>query len=111
MGKENELSLHFASISGKKVEADFDGGRLTSDGGVVHHRAVDTSIGLIERLCDCISDDRHPFWIRQRCWLKIKTARFGFSPLFPIKPVAGESRDGSSSKPKSPSVALILAKW
>ena len=63
MGKDNEMSLHFASISGKKVEADFDGGRLTSDGGVVHLRAVDKSIGLIERLCDCISDDRHQMWI------------------------------------------------
>ena len=63
MGKDNEMSLHFASISGKKVEADFDGGRLTSNGGVVHHRAVDTSIGLIERLCDCIPDDRHQSYV------------------------------------------------
>ena len=39
--------------------ANFDGGTLTSDGGVVDLRAVDKSIGLIERLCDCISDDRH----------------------------------------------------
>ena len=59
MGKDNGMSLHFASISRKKVEADFDGGTLTSDGGVVHLRAVDTSKGLIERLCDCISDDLH----------------------------------------------------
>ncbi|MDP6052190.1 MAG: transposase [Candidatus Latescibacteria bacterium] len=59
MGKDNGMSLHFASISGKKEEGDFDGGTLTSDGAVVHLRAVDKSIGLIERLCDCISDDRH----------------------------------------------------
>jgi hypothetical protein len=63
MGKDNEMSLHFASISGKKVEADFDGGRLTSNGGVVDLRAVDKSIGLIERLCDCISDDRHQSYV------------------------------------------------
>ena len=63
MGKDNYMSLHFASISGKKVEADFDGGRLTSNGGVVHLRAVDKSKGLIERLCDCISDDRHQSYV------------------------------------------------
>ena len=63
MGKDNGMSLHFASISRKKVEADFDGGTLTSDGGVVDLRAVDTSIGLIERLCDCISDDRHQSYV------------------------------------------------
>ena len=55
MGKDYGMSLHFASISGKKVEADFDGGTLTNDGGVVHLRAVDKAIGLIERLCDWIS--------------------------------------------------------
>ena len=63
MGKDNGMSLHFASISRKKVEADFDGGTLTSDGGVVDLRAVDKSIGLIERLCDCISDDRHQSYV------------------------------------------------
>ena len=57
------MSLNSASISGKKVEADFDGGTLTSDGGVVHLRAVDKSKGLIERLCDCISDDRHQSYV------------------------------------------------
>ncbi len=36
MCKDNEMKLHFASISGKSVEASFDGGRLTSDGGVLH---------------------------------------------------------------------------
>ncbi|HIG48715.1 MAG TPA: hypothetical protein EYQ20_20600 [candidate division Zixibacteria bacterium] len=36
---------------------------MTSDGGVVDLRAVDTSIGLIERLCDCISDGRHQSYV------------------------------------------------
>jgi hypothetical protein len=51
---------NFASISGKKVEAAFDGGRVTSDGGVLHLRAIDKAIGLIDRLASCICDDRHP---------------------------------------------------
>ena len=36
---------------------------LTSDGGVVDLRAVDNSIGLIERLCACIPDDRHRSYV------------------------------------------------
>ena len=63
MRKDNEMKLHFASISGKKVEATFDGGNLTSDGGVLHLRAVDQAIGLIDRLCGCIADDRHPSYV------------------------------------------------
>ena len=43
-------------VSSKKVEAVFGGGSLTSDGGVLHLRAVDNTIGLIDRLCSCISD-------------------------------------------------------
>ena len=63
MGKDSEMKLHFASISGKKVEAAFDGGSLTSDGGVLHLRAMDKRLGLIERLADCITDDRHPSYV------------------------------------------------
>ena len=63
MRKDNEMKLDFASISGKKVEATFDGGNLTSDGGVLHLRAVDKAIGLIDRLCGCIADDRHPSYV------------------------------------------------
>ena len=63
MRKDNEMKVHFASISGKKVEVAFDGGSLTSDGGVLHLRAVDRAIGLIDRLSGCIRDDRHPSYV------------------------------------------------
>lgn len=63
MGKDNGMKVHFASISGKKVEAGFDGGSLSSDGGVLHLRAVDRAIGLIDRLSGCIRDDRHPSYV------------------------------------------------
>ena len=63
MCKDNEMKLHFASISGKSVEASFDGGRLTSDGGVLHLRAMDKVLGLIDRLSRCISDSRHASYV------------------------------------------------
>ncbi len=63
MGEDSEMKLHFASISGKKVEAAFDGGSLSSDGGVLHLRAMDKRLGLIDSLADCISDNRHPSYV------------------------------------------------
>lgn len=63
MGKDSEKTLHFASLSGKKVEARFDGGQLSSDGGVLHLRAVDQALGLIDRLCGCLSDARHQSYV------------------------------------------------
>jgi hypothetical protein len=35
MAQDTSIVLPFARIAGKKVEADFDGGLLTSDGGVL----------------------------------------------------------------------------
>lgn len=63
MRQDTEMKLNFASISGKKVEAAFDGGSVTSDGGVLHLRAIDKAIGLIDRLASCICDDRHPSYV------------------------------------------------
>jgi len=45
------------------VEAAFDGGSLISGGAVLHLRAVDSAIGLIARLCGCISDHRHQSYV------------------------------------------------
>ena len=42
--------LSFASICGKKVKADFDGCTLTSDGGALLLRWVESGIGVIRRL-------------------------------------------------------------
>ena len=50
MSKDSENPLRFASISGKKVEAAFDGGHLTSDAGVLFLRATDRRLSLIETL-------------------------------------------------------------
>ena len=53
-----QISLNFAPISGKKVEADFEGGNVTSDGGVLFLRAVAKGVGVIRRLVEAIHDRR-----------------------------------------------------
>jgi hypothetical protein len=45
------------------VVANFDGGRLTSDGGVLLLREVDRQLGLTKALADCIADPRHPLLV------------------------------------------------
>jgi len=42
----------------RKVEANFEGGRITSHGGVVLLREVERRTGLIRRLADCFVDQR-----------------------------------------------------
>jgi len=44
------------------VDADFDGGTLTSDGGLVLLREVDRRLGLIKRIDSVIPDPRDPVY-------------------------------------------------
>jgi hypothetical protein len=60
---EGELSaprFSFPAIGRKKVSAAFDGGRLTSDGGVLLLGQAERAMGICRRLAGCISDPRDP---------------------------------------------------
>jgi hypothetical protein len=47
-------------VAGKAVRAAFDGGRLTSDAGVLLLANVESRLGIAERLARCIEDPRAP---------------------------------------------------
>lgn len=57
-------TLEFSSLSRKKIQADFDGGQLTSDGGALLLREVDQHLGLIDAIDNCIDDPRDPRYIQ-----------------------------------------------
>ena len=63
MINEYQISLPFASISGKKVKADFTGGVLTSDAGVLFLREIEKKMGIIKRLASVLGDRRHQSYI------------------------------------------------
>jgi hypothetical protein len=50
----------FPAIGRKKLIAAFDGGRLTSDGGVLLLAAVERDMGLAEHFARLIADPRNP---------------------------------------------------
>jgi hypothetical protein len=56
----NRRKLLFSSLNRQNVEADFDGGRLTSDAGTLWLREVNHRTGLIDAWADCITDPRDP---------------------------------------------------
>jgi hypothetical protein len=51
-------------IAGKPVCAAFDGGRLTSDAGVLVLAAIERQLGIAERLARCLADPRAPERVR-----------------------------------------------
>jgi hypothetical protein len=55
--------LSFPPVAGHTVRADFEGGALSSDFGVLLLRGIDRQIGLTERLAAALRDPRHPSYI------------------------------------------------
>jgi hypothetical protein len=45
-------------VVGKVVQVTFDGGRLTSDGGVLVLAEIERRLGIAQRLARCIEDPR-----------------------------------------------------
>ena len=58
MAEDSAPRFSFPAICRKKVTAAFDGGRLTSDGGVLLLAQAERRLGLAEWLAACIADPR-----------------------------------------------------
>ena len=51
-------TLDFGRLGRRVVEGRFDGGRMTSDGGVMLLGQVDRKLGLMDAAARCIADPR-----------------------------------------------------
>ena len=63
MLEDNLLPFSFPAVERKKVTAAFDGGRITSDGGVMLLAAVEKELGIADRLAPLITDPRNPLLV------------------------------------------------
>jgi hypothetical protein len=55
--------IEFGQLGRRIVEGHFDGGSMSSDGGVMPLGATDRKLGLIEAAARCIADPRNPIFI------------------------------------------------
>ena len=60
MTEDTPLPFDLPAVSRKKVTADFEGGSISSDGGLVLLRAAERRLGLAEALAGCIREWRDP---------------------------------------------------
>src|SRR3954453_20087711 len=49
-----------SAVQGKAIVARFDGGRLSSGGGLLALREIERRLGLADRLASCLKDPRAP---------------------------------------------------
>src|SRR5262245_25976384 len=59
----NHQPMLFQDLRSRKVVADFSGGTLSSDAGVLLLREADRSAGISDRLAQCFTDRRDPRFI------------------------------------------------
>src|SRR6266436_5793540 len=60
MSEDTLLPFDLSSVARKKVSVAFDGGMLSSNGGVLLLRGVERRLGLAARLSGCLKDRRNP---------------------------------------------------
>jgi hypothetical protein len=56
-------SLLFDVLGQRPVQADFSGGHLSSDGGLLLLRQTDHRLGVTRSLAQCFTDERDPDWV------------------------------------------------
>ena len=63
MEQDSQMDLSFANLKGKKIQAHFDGGTVTSDAGVLFLREVDRRTGIVDRVVGALRDWRDPRYV------------------------------------------------
>ena len=56
----NTSMMEFSRLRSRSVTADSNGGRFTTDAGVLLLREIDRRTGLINAINDCVPDPRDP---------------------------------------------------
>ena len=58
MTHDTQIVLPFASLCGKQLQVDCNGGTVTSDGGVLLLREIEAQVGIIGRFVAALNDPR-----------------------------------------------------
>ena len=73
--------LLFQDLGTRKVVADFSGGTLSSDGGVLLLRQVDRGLGLSRRLAGCFYDLRDQTFVVHELEQLLSQRLYGFTTI------------------------------
>jgi len=72
-----EEQLEFQGLGRRRVEAKFDAGRVSSDGGILLLRELDSRTGIIDRFSRCFTDHRDPDLIEHSAEDLVRQRVFG----------------------------------
>ncbi len=55
--------LNLGKLKGREIIADFEGGKITSDAGIVLMASLDKKLGITKRFAECFRDHRNPNYL------------------------------------------------
>ncbi|MGH9630358.1 MAG: transposase, partial [Bryobacteraceae bacterium] len=75
----NQSEFEFKAHFSRRVEAGFDGGQMTSDGGALLLREADRRLNLLPRLAECFLDGRNPVLVKHSVGEMISQRVYGLA--------------------------------
>ena len=79
MAKCTLTSLSFSSFDRRKIQANFQGGDVSSDGGILLLRQMDRRLGLTKKLAEVLKDPRQAHLIRHHLVHLLRQRIYGIS--------------------------------
>lgn len=73
------IQMEFQGVGRRKVEASFDGGYLSSDGGALLLREVEERFGIVERFAACFTDFRSTRYVEHGLVELLRQRIFGIA--------------------------------
>ena len=56
-------TINFSQQNGKEIIANFNGGLITSDAGIIWIAELDKRLRITEKFANCFQDYRHPSYV------------------------------------------------
>ena len=73
------ISYQFSRIKNRKIEINFSGGEISSDGGLLLLREADRKLRLTDALAVLFPDKRNPYRIRHSTLTMLKQRIYGIA--------------------------------
>lgn len=99
----SESQAEFQELGGRKVQAVFDGGHISSDGGALLLRELDLKLGITRRLAQCFTDWRDARFVEHSVLELVRQRVYGIA-------LGYEDLNDHDDLAKDPLLALAVGK-
>ena len=97
------VQFEFQGLGGRRVQASFDGGHISSDGGALLLRELDLRLGVTQRLSECFSDHRDPRFVEHSVLELLRQRTYGLA-------LGYEDLNDHDDLARDPLLALVVGK-